>query len=246
MALFEDKAPGIMRQLMADFPITVQDAAAILGNLGHECNGFKTLQEISPTAPGSRGGYGWPQWTGPRRRAYEAYCARNKLNPAADASNYAFLFVELKGSEKKAIPATVAASGLNAKVVAFEKSFLRAGIKHYPSRQEYAQRALDAWNDQTPVSGIVVAMPEEVPVSTPKPDAGSPVEKMVGAAKGAGAGAALSTVVPAVIFILQAYDAIPAGVDNAAFGAAIGTLLTALSTGILAVVQTFRSPPNGE
>lgn len=35
--LFRSKAPGIMAQLMQDFPIELQAAAAILGNFGHEC-----------------------------------------------------------------------------------------------------------------------------------------------------------------------------------------------------------------
>jgi len=67
---FMQKAPGIMRKLMRDFPkLQVDDAAATLGNLGHECAGFTKLQEIAPTMKGSRGGYDWPMWTGPRRRA---------------------------------------------------------------------------------------------------------------------------------------------------------------------------------
>ena len=70
-ALFRDKAPGVMRALIADFDLAVGDAAAVLGNLGHECGGFRLMQEQKPTVPGSRGGYGWAQWTGPRRRKFE-------------------------------------------------------------------------------------------------------------------------------------------------------------------------------
>jgi hypothetical protein len=147
MDLFRAKAPVVMRDLMRDFPtLKVEDAAAITGNLGHECAGFTKLQEVSPTVKGSRGGYGWPQWTGPRRRAYEAWCKAQKLNPASDAANYGYLVVELRGPEKKAIPATVKAVGLAAKVKAFELGFERAGVKHYESRTKWAQRALDAWN----------------------------------------------------------------------------------------------------
>ena len=52
---FMAKAPGIMRKLMRDFPkLQLDDAAAILGNLGHECNGFTKLQEMAPTVKGSR------------------------------------------------------------------------------------------------------------------------------------------------------------------------------------------------
>lgn len=127
--------------LMRDFAFTAVDAAAVFGNIGHECNGVENLQELKPLKPGSRGGYGWCQWTGPRRRAYEAYCKRNKLNPADDQANYAFLFVELKGPEAKAVDAVKRASGLVAKVKAFELAFLRAGIKHYDSRNIWAAQA---------------------------------------------------------------------------------------------------------
>ncbi|MCO6050826.1 phage tail tip lysozyme [Mesorhizobium sp. RP14(2022)] len=163
---FETKAPKIMSALLSDFPIGLEDAAAIVGNLGHESGGFADLQEINPTVAGSRGGYGWAQWTGPRRRAYEAYCQRNRLNPASDRANYAYLFVELKGSERKAIPAVVAASGLEAKVKAFEMGFERAGVKHYPSRIQWAKKALAAWNEATASERVPDFLP--APVTVPE------------------------------------------------------------------------------
>lgn len=150
MSLFTDKAPGIMRLLMRDFALDDLSAAAIVGNLGHESGGFRFLQEKKPLIPGSKGGYGWAQWTGPRRRNYEAYCKRNNLDPASDKANYGFLFVELTGSEAAAIPAVKAASGLAAKVKAFETKFERAGIKHYDSRNNYAAQALKAYHAAEP------------------------------------------------------------------------------------------------
>ncbi len=145
MTLFTDKAPGIMELLRADFDLSELDAAAIVGNLGHESGGFKFLQEIKPMVPGSRGGWGWAQWTGPRRRDFEAYVARNKLDPASDKANYGWLFVELRSTERAAIPAVKSAVGLQAKVRAFEMKFERAGIKHYNSRVKWAHQALEAY-----------------------------------------------------------------------------------------------------
>jgi hypothetical protein len=146
-ALFRQKAPGIMNLLMADFALDVESAAAVLGNLGHESGGFRFLQEKQPLIPGSAGGYGWAQWTGPRRRAYEAYVERNGFDPAGDTANYKWLFLELSGDERAAIPAVKNAAGLEAKVRAFEMAFERAGIKHYESRYVWAQKALDAYRD---------------------------------------------------------------------------------------------------
>lgn len=168
MTLFTDKAPWIMNLLRADFGLTVDEAAAILGNIGHESGGFKYFQEIKPTVPGSRGGFGWCQWTGPRRVAFEAYCKRNKLDPFSDRANYGFLFVELKGSEKAAIPAVKKAVGLQAKVSAFERSFERAGVVNMPSRMKYANQALAAWKINQGAKPPY-ALTKPVPLDTPVP-----------------------------------------------------------------------------
>jgi hypothetical protein len=145
---FRAIAPAYMRKLVADFPsLDLQDAAAIFGNLGHESLGFTKLQEISPTVKGSKGGYGWAQWTGPRRRAFEAWCKKHGKDPAADATNYAYLFLELKGiegTESGAVGKVAAAVGLEAKVKAFERAYLRAGVKHDDSRLMWARIAADA------------------------------------------------------------------------------------------------------
>ncbi len=178
---FRAKAPGIMAQLIRDFAITPEDAAAILGNLGHESAGLATLQEIKPTVAGSRGGYGWAQWTGPRRRAYEAYCKRTGKNPASDDANYAYLFVELRGiegSEKAAIGKLTKAVGLDAKVEAFEKAFLRAGVKHYPSRKQWAAIAMDAWRKQA--GGVAIPKPTPVLPKEAADKAGPPWAIIIG------------------------------------------------------------------
>ena len=139
--IFEEKVHYIRPKLIADFDFSVMDADAIIGNGAHETGGFLHFQEISPTVAGSRGGFGWFQWTGSRRRAFEAYCLRNKLDPFSDKANYGWLWVELTGPEKKAVAAVKRAKGLAAKVKAFEKSFERAGIKHHASRIMWAERS---------------------------------------------------------------------------------------------------------
>lgn len=139
LSMFETKSTEVMDYLIRDFGISVEDAAAILGNIGHECAGFKHLKQIGGTA------YGWPQWDGVRRDAYFDWCVKNSLDRASEKANYGYLVFELKGSEKGALKALADAKGLDAKTIAFEKSFERAGKKHYSSRQDYAQRALEAY-----------------------------------------------------------------------------------------------------
>lgn len=139
-----------MRRLMADFDLDVEDAAAILGNLGHESAGFTELQEEKPTVKGSRGGYGWAQWTGPRRKAYERFCKENDLDPASDEANYGYLKYELEGPESAAIDRVKRAEDLRDKVIQFELGFERAGVKHYNSRVKYAVQAMAAFKKRGP------------------------------------------------------------------------------------------------
>lgn len=143
---FKATVPAYMRRFLTDFPQCVDlDAGAVFGNAGTESLGLTVLQEIHPVISGSRGGLGWFQWTGPRRRAYEGYCARNNLDTQAPDTNYAYLFVELSGDYKPAVAKMVAAQGLNAKVLAFEKAYEGAGVPNINSRIHWAQLALDAY-----------------------------------------------------------------------------------------------------
>lgn len=166
-ALFRSKAPGIMFLLMRDFAWGLDDAAACLGNLGHESGGFSLLQEQKPTVAGSKGGYGWAQWTGPRRRTYEAYCARNKLDPASDKANYGFLFVELTGAYKATVNRVSQAKTLEAKVKTFELQYEGAGVKHYDSRNRWAAIALDAWHKAPEHGAPAWALPADVAEDLP-------------------------------------------------------------------------------
>jgi hypothetical protein len=169
---FDLLAPDLTRKLTLDLGIGKLDAIAILGNLGHESGGFEKLQEIKPIVPGSRGGYGWAQWTGPRRRAYEAWCKNKGLNPASNEANYGFLIHELKNTpEKAALPRTRVANTLYDKVVAFELGFLRAHpkYKHYDSRHKWALRALAAVDDPQTVREPVAPPDVQAPEPPAKP-----------------------------------------------------------------------------
>lgn len=176
---FRAKAPALMRALIREFTLTDLDAAAIAGNAGHESGGFTLMQELKPTVKGSRGGYGWFQWTGPRRRDFESWCKTAKLDPKSDAANTGFLIFELKTTEKRAISAVKKANGLKAKVEAFENAYERSGVKAYAKRLQWAEIALDAYRKAgatvvpLPVPPKPAAptepAPEPVPVPVPPP-----------------------------------------------------------------------------
>lgn len=142
---FEEKAPGIMQNLMADYDLTREQAAGIVGNMGHESVGFSKLQEIKPTVKGSRGGWGWAQWTGPRRRLFEKKAAQWGLDPTSDEMNYRFLRYELENTEKGALKRLRKATTVKEAMVAFEAGFERAGVKHYKSREKYSNIAFNSF-----------------------------------------------------------------------------------------------------
>lgn len=141
---FKHKAPGIMQMLMDDFEITEVQAAGVLGNIGTECAGFHHLHEIGQ--PEGKGGYGWAQWTGPRRKQFFHWCEQHGLNWQSDEANYGFLKHDLEGPYHKTISALHKAHTLKAAVRAFERNYEAAGVKNYEDRDEWARIALDAFN----------------------------------------------------------------------------------------------------
>lgn len=145
---FNKWAPYLMEKLQADFKISLESSAAIVGNGGEESGGFQSLQEKKPLVLNSRGGYGIFQWTGPRRVLFEEYCTRNSLDPTSIETNYKFLFVELNGSEGKGgkvLERVEAANSLESKTEVFMKEFLRPGVPHLDARIVWARRAIVAW-----------------------------------------------------------------------------------------------------
>lgn len=134
----------LLGDLMRDFNLTQEQAAGVVGNLAHETGGFKHMQEISPVVPGSRGGFGFAQWTGPRRKAFEAWSAENGLDPTSYEANYGFLQHELKNTPEGAVlgPLSQAQTADQAAQV-FSNQFLRPGVPAMGSRQQFAQKFAD-------------------------------------------------------------------------------------------------------
>ena len=126
-------------------PLDVEGSAGMMGNLWAESR-LQVVNEAKPTVKGSRGGYGWPQWTGPRRRAAERFWSERKLDPTTDAAQLAFMIHELQTTHKHALTAVMRPGTLEERTKAFELSYEVAGVKHYPARYEGARLALDAYN----------------------------------------------------------------------------------------------------
>jgi hypothetical protein len=138
---FDNKAPDIMNKLMAKYDLNREQAAGILGNLGHESAGLSVYHEAGQ--PEGKGGVGWAQWTGPRRRQFEAWSARHNLDPRSDEASYRYL-TEGDPEFAGAVAAVKRQTTVQGSMQAFEASFERAGVKAYSNRMRYAMRAFNA------------------------------------------------------------------------------------------------------
>lgn len=161
----------LMADLMRDFGLSREQAAGVVGNLAHESGNFETLQEISPLVEGSRGGYGYAQWTGPRRRAFEEWARGRGLDPSSYDANYGFLQHELTNTPEGAVLGDLrgAQSAQDAAMI-FSDKFLRPGIPHHDSRialaSQYAGMDVPAnspagFSSGQPVNALAAVAPQE-------------------------------------------------------------------------------------
>ena len=152
---FVEKAPVIMQHLLRDFP-QLKDfhAAGVLGNIGRETGGFRLMQEVRPKK--GRGGLGWLQWTGDRRKKFEAFCVPPIPGTETNEGNYAFMRHEMKGDERPAFDAFAATTNLASATAIFMSRYERPGVPALEERQDWARKALDAFRS-APAAGAGAA-----------------------------------------------------------------------------------------
>ncbi|MDI9407819.1 MAG: phage tail tip lysozyme [Candidatus Pacebacteria bacterium] len=92
------------------------------------------INEASPVVPGSRGGFGLYQLTGPRREAYEAYASQNGLPLDSVDGQLDFLMSELQGPESRAAEAILGARDAGSAGAAIVNEFLRPSPEHAAKR----------------------------------------------------------------------------------------------------------------
>lgn len=88
------------------------------------------INEIAPVVPGSRGGYGLNQWTGPRRRQYEEFAASKGAAPDDLNAQLDFTVWELQNTERAAGEALASARTPEDAARIYMEKFLRPGIPH--------------------------------------------------------------------------------------------------------------------
>lgn len=153
---WEIRAGWVVRELANDLDWPLASAAALCGNFGVESIEFTAFQEIGPRS--GRGGVGWGQWTGVRRRNFEKWAQGNGLDLRSDEASYGFTVFEFSGADETMEP------GSDFKPMAIQlrghlslenathlihewyerpQEALDGTFKSGPKRLEYARRALE-------------------------------------------------------------------------------------------------------
>lgn len=93
------------------------------------------INEAAPIVPGSRGGFGLAQWTGPRRKALESFAAERGVSVADPDIQLDFLMTELQGPESGAANSILSAADSGQAAAAIVNKFLRPAEEHRASRE---------------------------------------------------------------------------------------------------------------
>jgi hypothetical protein len=113
-------------------------AQGIVANMKAESNLQPGINEIAPVVPGSRGGYGLNQWTGPRRVSYEQFAAE-RGSPLNDLQTQLdFTMYELQGPERAAYTALQGVQDPIEAARIYSEQFLRPGVPNMNKRLGYA------------------------------------------------------------------------------------------------------------
>ena len=129
-------------------------AIGIAANMAVESDGFKPdVNEYAPVVPGSRGGYGLNQWTGPRRVQFEQFAKSRGVDPSDVDAQLDFTLWELQNTEKRAGDALMSAQTPEDATRIYSEQFLRPGIPHLDRRLGYAAQ----------LSGNALAQPQNSP-----------------------------------------------------------------------------------
>lgn len=119
---------------------TPAQAYGIAANFQAESGFDAGINEIKPVVPGSRGGYGLYQLTGPRRKQYEAWAAQNGYELADPNAQLDFMMLELDTTEARAGKALREAQTAEDAARVFSKKFLRPGHDNTDYRVSLARK----------------------------------------------------------------------------------------------------------
>lgn len=129
--------PVALRQGLIERGLPAHIADGFVMNFADESGFQPGINEMEPLIPGSRGGFGLYQLTGPRRRRYEAFAAERGVAASDVNAQLDFLMMELEGSESDAAAKIMDTSTAGEAGAAIVEHFLR------PSKEHRERRATD-------------------------------------------------------------------------------------------------------
>lgn len=115
-------------------------AEGIVGGMIPESGLNPSINEKNPVVPGSRGGFGLDQLTGPRRIAFERWASENNRNIDDPEAQMDFKMVEFTGPERKAYEALIQAPDAQSAAAIYTEQFLRPGVSHTAQSANEAAR----------------------------------------------------------------------------------------------------------
>jgi hypothetical protein len=131
------RGAGIRDRLASDLGLTPAQASGVVGNLQAE-SGLQAVNENNPIG-GGPGGFGWAQWTGPRRNEFEAWAKAQGLDPKSDQANYGFLLHELRSPEYAGVLANLKAAKTSGEAAAvIESQYEKPAVSNIGTRAAYA------------------------------------------------------------------------------------------------------------
>jgi hypothetical protein len=115
-------------------------AEGIGAGMGSESGLDPSINERDPVVPGSRGGFGLYQLTGPRRIAFERYAAENGKDVNNPDAQLDFMMSEFAGPERAAYDALIQSPDAQSAATVFTDQFLRPGVSHSAQSANEAAR----------------------------------------------------------------------------------------------------------
>lgn len=176
-------------------------AQGIVANMKAESNLQPGINEIAPVVPGSRGGYGLNQWTGPRRVAYEQFAAE-RGKPFDDLQTQLdFTMYELQGPERAAYAALQGVTNPIDAARIYSEQYLRPGIPNMDKRLAYAADIAGM-----PMSDMAMAGMGSMPMQPADPFAGMGLLSRFAASRGIAQDAEASPISNLLNIITQKED----------------------------------------
>jgi hypothetical protein len=145
-------------------------AAGFVRNFQDESGLNPAINERQPMVPGSRGGFGLAQWTGPRRVALEQFAQQSGRDVSDPNVQMDFLMTELQGSESGAAKSIMAAPDEAGASQAIAQNFLRPSPENLQRRMaEYGGPQRAPGNQVAQAGGDMAALPTAEPAQFQTP-----------------------------------------------------------------------------